>query len=87
MGSDTELKSTTHQKPRLIITEQAEWKNLSDIKADFPATDYVGNQHYVFNIKGNKYRLVVVVKFTISHVFIRFVGTLKEYEKIDASTI
>lgn len=87
MGSDTELKSTTHQKPRLKITEQAEWKNLSDIKADFPATDYVGNQHYVFNIKGNKYRLVVVVKFTISHVFIRFVGTHKEYEKIDASTI
>jgi mRNA interferase HigB len=69
------------------ITEQAEWKNLSDIKAGFPATDYVGNQHYVFNIKGNKYRLVVVVKFTISHVFIRFVGTHKEYEKIDASTI
>lgn len=69
------------------ITEQAEWKNLSDIKVDFPATDYVGNQHYVFNIKGNNYRLVVVVKFTISHVFIRFVGTHSEYEKIDATTI
>ena len=69
------------------ITEQAEWNNLSDIKADFPATDYVGNQHYVFNIKGNKYRLVVVVKFTISHVFIRFVGTHSDYEKIDVTTI
>ena len=69
------------------ITEQAAWKNLSDIKVDFPAADYVGNQHYVFNIKGNKYRLVVVVKFTISHVFIRFVGTHSEYEKIDATTI
>lgn len=69
------------------IAENAEWKNLADIKADFPATDYVGNQHYVFNIRGNKYRLIVVMKFTIGHVFIRFVGTHSEYDKIDASTI
>ena len=69
------------------IAENAEWKNLSDIKVDFPATDYVGNQHYVFNIRGNKYRLVVVVKFMIGHVFIRFVGTHSEYDRIDASTI
>jgi len=69
------------------ITEQAEWKNLSDIKVDFPATDYVGNQRYVFNIKGNKYRLVVVAKFTIGHIFIRYVGTHSDYDKIDASTI
>lgn len=69
------------------MAEQAEWKSLSDIKVDFPATDYVGNQHYVFNIKGNKDRLVVVVKFTISHIFIRFVGTHAEYDKIDVSQI
>ena len=66
---------------------KAQWKNLTDIKNDFPATDYVGNQHYVFNIRGNKYRLIVVIKFTIGHLFIRFVGTHAEYEKIDASTI
>ena len=69
------------------MAEKAEWKNLSDIKVDFPATDYVGNQHYIFNIKGNKYRLIVVVKFTIGHIFIRFVGTHSEYDKIDAATI
>ena len=69
------------------MAEKAEWKNLSDIKVDFPATDYVGNQHYVFNIKGNKYRLIVVIKFTIGHIFIRFVGTHSEYDKIDAATI
>lgn len=69
------------------IAEKAEWRNLSEIKVDFPATDYVGNQHYVFNIKGNSYRLVVVVKFTIGYIFIRFVGTHKEYDKIDCSTI
>ena len=69
------------------ITEKAEWKNLSDIKVDFLSADYVGNQHYVFNIRGNNYRLVVVVKFTIGYVFIRWVGTHKDYDKIDCSTI
>ena len=69
------------------IAEQSEWKNLSDIKVDFPSTDYVGNQHYVFNIKGNRYRLVVVIKFTIGYIYIRFIGTHKEYDKIDSSSI
>lgn len=69
------------------ITEKAEWKSLSDIKVDFPATDYVGNQHYVFNIKGNNYRLIVVIKFTIGYIYIRFVGTHQEYDKIDSKTI
>ncbi|MDR2622580.1 MAG: type II toxin-antitoxin system HigB family toxin [Dysgonamonadaceae bacterium] len=66
---------------------KAEWKNLSDIKVEFPATDYVGNQHYVFNIRGNKYRLIVVIKFTMGYIYIRFVGTHEEYDKIDCSTI
>ena len=69
------------------IAEKAEWKNLSDIKVDFLSADYVGNQHYVFNIGGNKFRLVVVVKFVMGYVFIRFVGTHKQYDKIDASNI
>ncbi len=69
------------------ITEKAEWKNFSEIKVDFPTTDFVGNQHYIFNIKGNNYRLVVVIKFTIGHVFIRWVGNHNDYDKIDCSTI
>ena len=69
------------------ITESAEWSSFADIKADFGSVDYVGNQHYVFNIKGNTYRLVVVIKFIMGYVFIRFVGTHEEYDKIDASTI
>ena len=60
---------------------------LSDIKVDFPSADYVGNQRYVFNIKGNKYRLVVVVKFRMGYVFIRFVGTHAEYDRINCATI
>lgn len=58
-----------------------------DIKIDFPATDYVGNQHYVFNIRGNRCRLIVVVKFTIGYIFIRKVCTRDEYDKLDCSTL
>lgn len=69
------------------IAQDAQWRNFSEIREDFPATDYVGNQHYVFNIKGNNYRLVVVIKFTIGRVFVRFVGTHGDYDKIDCSII
>lgn len=69
------------------IAQNSVWHNLSEIRMDFPSTDYVGNQHYVFNIKGNNYKLVVVIKFTIGRIFIRFVGTHSDYDKIDCSTI
>jgi mRNA interferase HigB len=65
----------------------AHWKNLADMRNDFNSVDYVGNQRYVFNIKGNSYRLVVAVKFTPELIYIRFVGTHDEYEKIDVSRI
>ena len=67
--------------------EDANWHSLAEMKQDFGSVDYVGNQHYVFNIGGNKYRLIVVVKFVMGYAFIRFVGTHQEYDKIDASTI
>lgn len=67
--------------------EAAQWTSFADIREDFGSADSVGNQHYVFNIKGNRYRLVVVVKFLMGYVFIRFVGTHEEYDKIDAKTI
>ena len=69
------------------LTEAAQWNSFADIKADFGSVDAVGNQHYVFNIRGNRYRLVVVVKFVMGYVFIRFVGTHDEYDKINATTI
>lgn len=69
------------------IALEADWHTLSDVKEQFPSTDYVGNQHYVFNIKGNQYRLVVVIKFVMGYIFIRFVGTHQEYDKIDCSQI
>ncbi len=65
----------------------AEWTCLADIKKTFNSVDYVGNQRYVFNIKGNNYRLVVVIMFRPKFVYIRFVGTHNEYDRIDCSTI
>ncbi len=67
--------------------EQAKWKNINELKNDFPSADYVGNNRIVFDIKGNKYRVIVLVFFDGQKIFIRFVGTHAEYDKIDAKTI
>ncbi len=69
------------------ISKKANWNSLNDIKQAFNTVDYVGNDRYVFNIKGNKYRLVVMIFFDIRTMFIRFVGTHSEYDKIDCTKI
>ena len=66
---------------------RADWTCLADIKETFNSVDYVGNQRHVFNIKGNDYRLVVVIQFRPKFIYIRFIGTHKEYDRIDCSTI
>ena len=63
-------------------TTKAEWSNLADIKQMFNTVDYVGNDRYVFDIKGNNYRIVAIVLFINKKVYMRFIGTHKEYEKI-----
>lgn len=65
----------------------AEWTCFADIKRMFRSADSIGNQRYVFNIKGNSHRLIVVIKFTIKTVLIRFIGTYAEYDRIDAKSI
>lgn len=62
--------------------KQAQWTCFIDIKKTFNTVDNVGNKRYVFNIKGNTYRLVAIIQFTTKTVFIRFVGTHKQYDKI-----
>lgn len=69
------------------IAKAADWTNLSDIKKMFNNVDYVGNDRYVFNIKGNDFRLVAMIFFDKRTLFIRFIGTHSEYDKIDCSTI
>lgn len=63
-------------------TNATSWKNLADIKKTFNSVDYVGNNRYVFNIKGNDYRLVAIVSFSAQKVYIRFIGTHAAYDKI-----
>ena len=69
------------------LSKQANWNNLADIKKTFSTVDFVGNDRYVFNIKGNKYRLVAMIFFDIRTVYIRFIGTHAEYDETDCSTI
>ena len=68
-------------------TKAADWKNFSEVKKTFNAADYVGNDRYVFDIKGNQYRLVVLIIFKVRTVFILFVGTHVAYDKIDVANI
>ena len=63
------------------VIDNAQWKNHADLKKDFPSADYVGNNRYVFNIKGNNYRTVVLVVFFAGTVAIRFIGTHSEYDR------
>lgn len=67
--------------------EKAKWLSFNDIKRDFNSVDYVGDQKYVFNIKGNNHRLIVAIKFTPALLYVRFVGTHSEYDKIDIKSI
>lgn len=69
------------------IVKNSQWTCFADIKQTFNSVDSIGNQRYVFNIRGNNYRLVVVIKFTIKFVYVRFIGTHAEYDKIDCLTI
>ena len=69
------------------IVKRSEWTCFADIRQNFGSVDAVGNQHYVFNIKGNRYRLVAVIKFTIRFVYVRFIGTHEEYMNIDSANI
>lgn len=70
-----------------LITKEQDWGNLAELKNTFNSVDYVGNDRYVFNIKGNRYRLIAMIFFDIRTMYIRFIGTHAEYDKIDASTI
>lgn len=63
-------------------TQTASWKNFADIRKTFNAVDSVGNQRFVFNIMGNHFRLICKILFSGEIVFIRFVGSHKEYDKI-----
>jgi mRNA interferase HigB len=69
------------------LVKSASWSHPEEIKAKFSTASFLANNRVVFNISGNKYRLVVKVEYEFRAVYIRFIGSHAEYDKIDASTI
>ena len=66
---------------------RADWRSPADVKAAYRSASFIANNRIVFNIRGNEYRLVVAVHYNRGMMFIRFIGTHQEYDKIDAATI
>ncbi len=63
------------------------WKSFQDIKKSYRSADVLPGNRVVFDIKGNRYRLIVKIHYNTGIVFIRFIGTHAEYDRINASTI
>ena len=74
-------------KAWLKEAEHAHWKTPADIKTRYRTADFLNNNRVVFNIKGNHYRLIAQIHYNTQIVYIRFIGTHKDYDKIDAETI
>jgi len=68
-------------------TEKANWNSPNDIKKEYPRASILEDNRVVFNIKGNHYRLIVKINYDYHIVWIRFIGTHAEYDKIDATNI
>lgn len=67
--------------------EKASWKNSNELKVEFPSASILKGQKVVFNIKGNTYRLIVKINFEFQIVWILFIGTHAEYDKINANEL
>jgi mRNA interferase HigB len=66
---------------------QASWDSPKDVKIEYPTASFLQNNRVVFNIKGNHYRLIVRINYGYKIVWIRFIGTHGQYDKIDANKI
>jgi len=65
----------------------ASWSQPSDIKERYRSASILKNRRVVFNIRGNDYRLVVAIAYKVQVVYVKFVGTHKEYDAVDAETV
>lgn len=79
--SESSLRSWYHE------ARNANWKNTNEVKELYKNASIVGEGIVVFNIKGNKYRLVVWIDYEYKVIFIRFIGTHKQYDKTDVKKI
>ena len=69
------------------LAEKAQWKRPEDIKKAHPKASILKGGRVVFNIKGNDYRLIVAVAYRFQAIYIKFVGTHAEYDRVDAATV
>jgi mRNA interferase HigB len=67
--------------------EKANWKNHNELKQQFANASVISNKRVVFNIQGNKYRLIVDIEYHLQIIFIVWIGTHKEYDNIDAKKV
>jgi len=70
-----------------LKVKNGNWSNFHELKSSFKSIDAVGNDRYVFNIKGNQYRLIALIIFETRTLFILYVGTHESYNKINAAKI
>lgn len=80
--SSKETNAKTALQDWFKITKKAEWENFSDLRNTFNSADSVGHDRYVFNIKGNHYRIVAIVLFKVKRVYIRWIGNHNDYNRI-----
>ena len=84
---DTHTDSEQYLKTWYDTSMNMEWKTPNDVKQTYSNASILRDSRIVFNIKGNTYRLVAKFNFEKQWIFIRFIGTYAEYDKIDANTI
>jgi len=65
----------------------ADWLNSADLKEQFGSASIIDNRRVVFNMKGNKYRLIVDIEYRLKIVFIVWIGTYNEYNKINVKEV
>lgn len=84
---ETEPKAKEPLQNWYNIVGLCDWPDFHTIKQTFNNVDGVGNDRYVFNVGGNKYRIVTMIHFSTRTIYLRFVGTHKQYDSIDCKTI
>jgi mRNA interferase HigB len=70
-----------------LLVKEGNWSSFSELKNSASGVDSVGNDLYVFNLGGNKYRLIARIFFPVRTVYIRFVGTHKQYDQVNLSDL
>jgi mRNA interferase HigB len=71
----------------LSVVRRAEWSGMADVKAVFAKASIINRERVVFDVLGGNYRLVVAIKFSAKIVFIKFIGTHAEYDRIDPAIV